>query len=112
MLIGFFRFQNSISDSFGCGCARTEVIPAACAVCDELFEKLMLLTAAAFALLGYIFAHAKHPVAAMTMTAERLKKSSQKQQRPRTEEWFSHAFPLGAVVQAMPMSALSVGILC
>ena len=79
VLVRFFRFEKPISDSLSCGCVRTEVIPAACAVCDELVEKFLFLTAAAFALLVDILAHAMHLEAAMRMTAECLEKSPKKQ---------------------------------
>ena len=106
MLIGFFGFEKAISDSLSCGCVRAKVISAACAVRDELVEKLMFLPAAAFASLAYIFAHAKHVGAAMVMTTKCSKTEPVRKKWSFGEKHFSHALPLRAMAQTVSMSAL------
>ena len=87
-----------------------EIISAAYAICDKLFKKLYVHAAAELALLSDMLAHSVHLVSAVNMTLKCLKPPQKKYQRSQVEKRFSHAFPFGAMLKAMPMSAHDMSI--
>ena len=88
-----------------------EIISAAVTVCDKLFKKLYVHTAAKLALLSDMLAHSVHLLSAVNMTLKCFKPPQKKYQRSQVKKRFLHTFPLRGVVQAMSMLALSMRII-